>query len=210
MEQIYKRSVSRVVWPKKCPGLRVGFGGPKCCAVSAVCSAKQPRIVLFMFKHCFCYDFPIGFVCGSWVRLRKYLMRNRAGPLGRLPTGDGSVRWVRLAKTPCAVSRARSAEQPSIVLFMFKHYFDYDFTIGFVCGSWVRLRKASLSVGFVWLMRNRAAPKGSSAALSCGHRSLALGRLRTAAAAAIRAACFASGFADHAGSPKLGVFLFCS
>ena len=121
----------------------------------------------------------------DWLRLRRlgsfaeislsvglvWLMRNRAAPMGSSANGDGSIRRVCLAKTPCALPRARSAEQPSIVLFMFKHCFHYDFTIGFVCGIWVRLRKASLSVGFVWLMRNRAAPTGSSATLSCGHRS---------------------------------------
>jgi hypothetical protein len=89
-------------------------------------------------------------------------MRNRVARWVGLPTGDGSIRRVRLAKTPCAVSRGSSAKQASIVLFMFKHCFHYDFTIGFVCGSWLRLRKASLSVGFVWLMRS-SRPKGSSA-----------------------------------------------
>jgi len=81
--------------------------GQSACAVSAVCSAKQPGIVLFMFKHCFHYHFPIGFVCGSWVRLRKaslfvgfvWLMRNRGPRPVRRPTGDVSIRRVRLAKT---------------------------------------------------------------------------------------------------------------
>ena len=75
-----------------------------------------------------------------------------------------------------------SAKQPSIVLFMFKHCFHYDFTIGFVCGSWVRLRKASLSVGFVWLIRNRAAPTGSSANWRWIHPSGSFGQNRRAAA----------------------------
>jgi len=30
-----------------------------------------PQIAVFIFKHCFHYTFPIGFVCGEWVRLRK-------------------------------------------------------------------------------------------------------------------------------------------
>jgi hypothetical protein len=132
----------------------------------------------------------------DWLRLRKlgsfaeislsvglvWLMRNRAAPMGSSANGDGSIRRVCLAKTPCALSRARSAEQPSIVLFMFKHCFHYDFTIGFVCGSWVRLRKASLSVGFVWLIRNRAAPTGSSANWRWIHPSGSFGQNRRAAA----------------------------
>ena len=65
---------------------------------------------------------------------------------------------------------------------MFKHCFHYDFTIGFVCGSWVRLRKASLSVGFVWLIRNRAAPTGSSANWRWIHPSGSFGQNRRAAA----------------------------
>ena len=106
----------------------------------------------------------------DWLRLRKlgsfaeislsvglvWLMRNRAARWVRLTMAmDPSVGFV-WPKRP-APYRGSFGEQPSIVLFMFKHCFHYDFTIGFVCGSWVRLRKASLSVGFVWLMRNRAA-----------------------------------------------------
>jgi hypothetical protein len=29
------------------------------------------RFVTFIFKHCFHYVFPVGFVCGTWLRLRK-------------------------------------------------------------------------------------------------------------------------------------------
>jgi hypothetical protein len=67
-----------------------------------------------------------------------------------------------------------SAKQPSIVLFMFKHCFHYDFTIGFVCGSWLRLRKISLSVGFIWPNRISDRPLGSFAQtgpLECSSRT---------------------------------------
>jgi hypothetical protein len=60
----------------------------------------------------------------DWLRLRKlgsfaeislsvglvWLMRNRAAPMGSSANDDGSIRRVCLAKTPCALSRARSAE----------------------------------------------------------------------------------------------------
>ena len=85
-------------------------------------------------------------------------------------------------QSACAVSAVCSAKQPGIVLFMFKHCFHYHFPIGFVCGSWVRLRKASLSVGFVWLIRNRAAPTGSSANWRWIHPSGSFGQNRRAAA----------------------------
>jgi hypothetical protein len=58
-----------------------------------------------------------------------------------------SASRVRLAKVPCPVSPVRSAKQPRLVLFMFKHCFDYDFPIGFVCGSWLRLRKYHCPLG---------------------------------------------------------------
>src|ERR1700730_11643495 len=86
-----------------------GSFGQSVCAISQVRSAKQASIVLFMFKHCFHWIFQIGFVCAEyhcplvrWVRL-AHAQPSRA--LGRLPSGDGSIRRVRLAKTPCAVSR---------------------------------------------------------------------------------------------------------
>jgi hypothetical protein len=31
----------------------------------------RARFVTFIFKHCFHYVFPVGFVCGTWLRLRK-------------------------------------------------------------------------------------------------------------------------------------------
>ena len=78
-----------------------------------------------MFKHCFHWIFQIGFVCAQvgfvcakhhcplvrWVRLA--LMRNRVARWVGLPTGDGSIRRVRLAKTPCAVSGALRPNSPA-------------------------------------------------------------------------------------------------
>ena len=111
----------------------------------------------------------------DWLRLRKlgsfaeislsvgfvWLMRNRAAPMGSSANGDGSIRRVCLAKRPAPYrglvrpsSQASCCSCSNIVFTMIS-------PIGFVCGSWVRLRKASLSVGFVWLMRNRAALLGS-------------------------------------------------
>jgi hypothetical protein len=58
-----------------------------------------------MFNHCFHWIFRIGFVCAKhhcplvrWVRLA--LMRNRVARWVGLPTGDGPIRRVRLAKRP--------------------------------------------------------------------------------------------------------------
>jgi hypothetical protein len=36
-----------------------------------VAALMRARFVTFIFKHCFHYIFPVGFVCGTWVRLRK-------------------------------------------------------------------------------------------------------------------------------------------
>ena len=110
-----------------------------------------------------------------------WLMRNRVARWVVCQVAmDLSVGFV-WPKRP-AQYRGLFGQTASIVLFMFKHCFHYDFTIGFVCGSWLRLRKASLSVGFVWLMRDRAAPSGSSANWRWIHPSGSFGQNRRVAA----------------------------
>jgi hypothetical protein len=107
-----------------------------------------------MFKHCFHWIFQIGFVCAQvgfvcakhhcplvrWVRLA--LMRNRVARWVGLPTGDGSIRRVRLAKTPCAVSRALRPNSPAsccscsnIVFTMISPLASFA-EVGFVCGKY--------------------------------------------------------------------------
>jgi hypothetical protein len=50
---------------------RLGFVRPNALLRRAPVGFVWPSVVLFMFKHCFHYGFAVGFVCGSWLRLRK-------------------------------------------------------------------------------------------------------------------------------------------
>jgi hypothetical protein len=99
-----------------------------CCSCSNIVFIRFSRLASFA---------EVGFVCGNiMARWFVWLMRNRAARWVGLPPGEDSIRRVRSAKIalmrPIAGS---SAEQPSIVLFMFKHCFHYEFT------HWLRLRK---------------------------------------------------------------------
>jgi hypothetical protein len=121
-------------------------------------------------------------------------------------------------------------------LFIFKHCFYWLSSIGFVCGHWLRLRKIGKLIFPVHPTRTRRTAASRHPALrwraparrpttcedgikACGaawavpdriarRARLAFGRRRTAAAAAVPPARFASGFADHAGSDGVLCSLF--
>ena len=68
---------------------RLGFVWPKMLrAIALELGFVWPSVVSFMSKHCFHYGFAVGFVCGSWLRLRK-CQRRIAHP------NQASLQWRR-------------------------------------------------------------------------------------------------------------------
>ena len=55
-----------------------------------VAALMRARFVTFIFKHCFHYVFPVGFVCGTWLRLRKMSKWLREGIVQPLAMRLGS------------------------------------------------------------------------------------------------------------------------
>jgi hypothetical protein len=75
-------------------------------SVRALAGFVWPSVVLFMLKHCFYYGFAVGFVCGSWLRLRKMskMVAHRTNTGGSRrrgkPLSVGRVKRDRLRHVP--------------------------------------------------------------------------------------------------------------
>jgi hypothetical protein len=167
MELIYKRSASRVRLakvPAQYRRLVRPSSQASCCSCSNIVIATISRLASFA---------EVGFVCGK-ASLFVWLMRNRVARWVGLPPGDGSIRRVRSAKTPCAVSRPLRPNSPAsccscsnIVFTMISPLASFA-EVGFVCGKHhhplgsfggcVGQLAMDLSVGFVWPKQEGSCP----------------------------------------------------